>query len=78
MVRFSILFTFNMANKYHFPESQPPQVKIYVAVLCLIIGIFLSDSSLVELAKKVNLTLLSGMKVKARSRERTLVFGSVL
>lgn len=78
MVRFSILFTFNMADKYNFPESQPPQVKFYMAVLCLIVGMLLSDSSLVELAKKVNLTLLSGMKVKARSREHTLVFESVL
>lgn len=52
--------------------------KVDISVLYLFIGMFLSDSSLVELAKKVSRTLLSGMKVKARSREHTLVFGSVL
>lgn len=62
---------------YPFTESNF-RSKVDIHVLYLYIGMFLSDSSLVELAKKVNPTLLSGMKVKVRSREHTLVFGSVL
>ena len=65
-----------------------PSLCIWYSVINMTCSVFISDSYvpnlpyfldffLVGQAKKVNHTLLSGMKVKELSRGRTLVFGSV-